>query len=42
MLKNFLLQELSQILVAIGDRSTSQEGIEEKKFHEPHLQQANI
>jgi hypothetical protein len=34
-----LLQELSQILVAIEDRSTSQEVIEEKRSHEKHLQQ---
>jgi hypothetical protein len=43
MLKNVLLQEFSQILVQeIGDRSASQEGIEEKKFHEPHLHQAYL
>jgi hypothetical protein len=34
-----LLQELSQILVAIEDRSTSQEVIEEKRSHEKNPQQ---
>jgi hypothetical protein len=38
MLNNFLLQELSQILVEIGDKFTSLEKIEKKEFHEPHTQ----
>jgi len=40
--KNVLLQELSQILVEIEDRFASQEGIEERKFHETHIQQEYI
>jgi hypothetical protein len=39
MLKNLLLQELSQFLVALGDRS---EETEEQEFHEPDLQQADL
>ena len=42
MLKHFLIQELSQILVAIGDKSASQEMIEEQNFHDPPLHQANL
>jgi len=29
-------------LVAIGEGSTPQEGIEEKNFHEKHIQQENL